>query len=83
MDIYVIRQTTSCTLCFCFEKYILLLLVLLFLQKKMFSVLGVAHEFLKVYDLVLLFLQKKLFSILGVAHENPIFAQDGPKIGNF
>ena len=38
---------------------------------------------MKAYDLVLLFLQKKLFSVLGVAHGDPIFAQVGPKNGNF
>ena len=38
---------------------------------------------MKAYDLVLLFLQKKLFSALGVARGDPIFAQVGPKNGNF
>ena len=38
---------------------------------------------MKAYDLVLLFLQKKLFSALGVADGDPIFAQVGPKNGNF
>ena len=38
---------------------------------------------MKAYDLALLFLQKNFFSALGVARGDPIFAQVGPKNGNF
>ena len=38
---------------------------------------------MKAYDLVLLCLQKKIFFAVGVARGDPIFAQVGPKNGNF
>ena len=38
---------------------------------------------MKAYDLGFVISAKKLSSVLGVAHGDPIFAQIGPKNGNF
>ena len=43
---------------------------------KLFEIL-INKQFLKTYDLVL------LFSVLGVAHRDRVFAQVGPKNGDF